>query len=449
MNKFKKSQELFDEELKYLPGGTTSNARLWHNVCPTDMPCAIFAKKAKGAYLWDVDNNKYIDYRLGYGPIILGHAYPKVLNAVKKVMKDGEVFALNNELELKLAKKINKAVKCAEMIRYANSGTEATMTAVRVARAFTKKDKILKFEGHYHGHHDYVLFSLAKHIKSDLGKKPINASLGIPNSIRNLVFAEEWNDFDNVEKTIKRHHKEIACIICEPVTGNSAVIPPEPGFLNHLRELCNKYNIVLIFDEVKTGFRLSLGGAQEIYNVKPDLATFAKALGNGFPIALVAGKKEIMELIGTGRDHVIHGGTYSGNPISMAAANSVIDELQRKEVFESMDIYGRKLMKGMREIYDDNDVDGIVQGFPTMFQTMFTRRDKITNCRAGKSCDFNYFALLQGELARNGIMIDEDPEEAIYISYSHKQHDLNKTLQIFENAVKKIKKVKKTLITLK
>jgi len=251
MNKFKKSQELFDEELKYLPGGTTSNARLWHNVCPTDMPCAIFAKKAKGAYLWDVDNNKYIDYRLGYGPIILGHAYPKVLNAVKKVMKDGEVFALNNELELKLAKKINKAVKCAEMIRYANSGTEATMTAVRVARAFTKKDKILKFEGHYHGHHDYVLFSLAKHIKSDLGKKPINASLGIPNSIRNLVFAEEWNDFDNVEKTIKRHHKEIACIICEPVTGNSAVIPPEPGFLNHLRELCNKYNIVLILVESK------------------------------------------------------------------------------------------------------------------------------------------------------------------------------------------------------
>ena len=444
-NRFKKSQELFNEELKYLPAGTTSNARLWHNICPTDVPCAIFAKKSKGAYLWDVDDNKYIDYRLGYGPIILGHAYQKVLDAVKKIMKDGALFALDNELELKLAKKINKIVKCAEMMRYANSGTEATMTAIRVARAFTKKEKILKFEGHYHGHHDYVLFSLAKHIKED-GKNPISASLGIPNSIKNLVFAEEWNDFDNIERTIKKHHDKIACIICEPVTGNMGVIPPEPGFLNHLRELANKYNIILIFDEVKTGFRLALGGAQEIYNVKPDIATFAKALGNGFPIALVAGKKEVMELIGPGRDHVLHGGTYSGNPISMAAANATLDELQRKEVFESLNHYGRRLMKEIKEIYDDNNVEAIVQGFPTMFQTMFTRHDKITNCREGKKCDFNYFALLQGELLRNGIMLDEDPEEAIYISYSHKNHDLKKTLEVFENAVRKIKKIKKTLI---
>src|SRR3989344_4682953 len=447
MNKFKKSQELFDEELKYLPGGTTSNARLWHNVCPTDMPCAIFAKKAKGAYLWDVDNNKYIDYRLGYGPIILGHAYPKVLNAVKKVMKDGEVFALNNELELKLAKKINKAVKCAEMIRYANSGTEATMTAVRVARAFTKKDKILKFEGHYHGHHDYVLFSLAKHVKEHPGKKSLPASIGIPKSVNKLIFTEEWNDFDNVEKTIKKHHKEIACIICEPVTGNMAVIPPEPGFLNHLRELCNRYNIALIFDEVKTGFRLALGGAQEIYNVKPDLATFAKALGNGYPISLIAGKKEYMELVGPGMNHVMHGGTYSGNPISMAAGNATVDELQRKEVFDHLNHYGRKLMKGINEIYEDNNVDAIVQGFPTMFQSLFTGKDKIVNCREEKKCDINFFALLQGELLRNGIMLDEDPDEAMYVSYSHKEKELNETLEIFNKSVSKVKNIKKTLIS--
>ena len=446
MNKFKKSQELFDEELKYLPAGTTSNARLWHNICPTDVPCAIFAKKAQGAYIWDVDNNKYIDYRLGFGPIILGHSYKKVVQAVHKVEKNGAVYALDNENELRLAKKINKMVKCAEMMRYANSGTEATMTAVRIARAYTKKDKILKFEGHYHGHHDYVLFSLAKHIKKNLGKTPIPASLGIPKNINSLVFAEEWNDFDGVEKTIKKHHKEIACIICEPVAGNMAVIPPEPGFLNHLRELCNKYDIILIFDEVKTGFRLAPGGAQEIYNITPDIATFAKALGNGYPISLIAGKKEIMELVGPGRDHVLHGGTYSGNPLSMAAANATLDELQKKEVFDHLNHYGRKLMKGLRDIYEDNKVDAIVQGFPTMFQSLFTGRDKITNCRQGKNCDINYFALLQGELLRNGIMLDEDPEEAMYISYSHKENDLNKTLELFNNAVSKIKKVRKTLI---
>jgi len=446
MNKFKKSQELFLEDLKYLPAGTTSNARLWHNVCPTDIPCAIFAKKAKGAYIWDVDNNKYIDYRLAFGPIILGHAYPKVLQAVHKAEPNGELFALGNELEIKVAKKINKIIKCAEMMRYANSGTEATMTAIRIARAYTKKNKILKFEGHYHGHHNDVLFSLSKHINSNKGKKPISASLGIPKETNKLIYIEEWNDFDNVEKTIKKHHNEIACIICEPVAGNSYVIPPEPGFLKHLRELCNNYNVALIFDEVKTGFRLSLGGAQEIYNIVPDLASFAKALGNGYPIALIAGKKEFMELVGPGQDHVLHGGTYSGNPISLTAANIVLDELQRKEVFDALNKYGRRLIKGIKEIYEKNDVNAVVQGFPTMFQSIFTKEDKITNCRDSKKSDANFFALLQGELLRNGIMLDEDNEEPMYISYSHKQNELNKTLQVFEYAVKKVKKIKKTLI---
>ncbi len=447
MNKFKKSNELFNEALKYLPAGTTSNARLWRSICPTDVPCAIFIKKAHGPYMWDVDDNKYIDYRLGFGPIILGHGYKKVVDAVNKVQRNGAVYATDNELELKLAKKINKIVKCAEMMRYANSGTEATMTAIRIARAYTKKEKIIKFEGHYHGHHDYVLFSLAKHVKEHSGKKPIPASLGIPKDINKLVFTEEWNDFDGVEKTIKKHHKEIACIICEPVTGNMAVIPPEPGFLNHLRELCNRYNIALIFDEVKTGFRLALGGAQEIYNVKPDLATFAKALGNGYPISLIAGKKEYMELVGPGMNHVMHGGTYSGNPISMAAGNATVDELQRKEVFDHLNHYGRKLMKGINEIYEDNNVDAIVQGFPTMFQSLFTGKDKIVNCREEKKCDINFFALLQGELLRNGIMLDEDPDEAMYVSYSHKEKELNETLEIFNKSVSKVKNIKKTLIS--
>ncbi|MEK6835803.1 MAG: aminotransferase class III-fold pyridoxal phosphate-dependent enzyme, partial [Nanoarchaeota archaeon] len=264
-----------------------------------------------------------------------------------------------------------------------------------------------------------------------------------------LVYVEEWNDFDSVENTIKKHHKEIACIICEPVTGNMAVIPPELGFLNHLRELCNKYNIALIFDEVKTGFRLAPGGAQEIYNVTQDLATFAKSLGNGYPIAAVVGKKEFMQLVGPGIDKVFHGGTYVGNPVSMTAANVTLDILQKKEIWDHLNHYGRAFMKGLRGIYNDNNVDAIVQGFPTMFQSMFTGKDKIINCREGKKCDLNFFALLQGELLRNGVMIDEDPEEAMYISYSHKNPELNKTLEVFSNAVRKVRKIKKTLITLK
>ncbi len=445
-NPFKKSQELFAEEEKYIPAGASSNARLWKNVCPTDIPCAIFGKKSKGAYIWDVDGNKYIDYRLAFGPIILGHAYPEVLKQVHKAEANGELFALDNELEVKVAKKISKLVKCAEMLRYTNSGTESTMTALRIARGYTKKEKILKFEGHYHGHHDYLLFSLAKHITPHVTKIPLVASLGIPKDIQKLIYVEEWNDFDNVEKTIKQHHKEIAAIICEPVTGNSYVIPPEPGFLKHLRELCDKYDVALIFDEVKTGFRLSLGGAQEVYNVTPDIATFAKSIGNGYPIAFVSGKKEFMSIIGPGPSKVFHGGTYSGNPVSLKAADVTLDILQRKEIFDHLNKYGRNLMKGIRKIYDDNDVDAIVQGFPTMFQSIFTKEDKITNCREGKKCDVNFFALLQGELLRNGVMLDEDNEEPMYISYSHKQKELNKTLEVFENAVRKVKKVKKTLI---
>jgi len=440
MNRYKNSQNAFTKAKKYLPAGTTSNARLWKNVCLADSSCGIYGKKAKGAYIWDLDGNKYIDYRLGFGPVILGHSYQKIRDAVHKIDGNGLVYALDNELEIEVAKKVNRMVRCAEMVRYTNSGTESTMTALRIARGYTKKEKIIKFEGHYHGHHDYLLFSLPKHIKDHKDKKPVQGSLGIPKAISKLVYTEEWNDFSGVEKNVRRNHKEIAAIICEPVTGNSSVILPTEGFLKHLRELCNKYNIALIFDEVKTGFRLAPGGAQEVYKVTPDLAAFAKSLANGYPIGLVAGKKEFMSLIGPGKDKVFHGGTYSGNPVSMAAANATLDELRKDEVFEHLNSYGRELIRKINKLYDDYNLSAIIQGFPTMFQSLFTEKEQITNCRdKNKFCDISIFSELQKELMKKGIMIDEDSEEAVYTSFSHKKEELKKTLDAYEDAIKSVK----------
>ncbi len=437
---YDKSEKLFKEILKYVPAGTSSNFRLWGGaICPPGYEkCAMFGKKARGAYLWDVDGNKYVDYRMAFGPIILGHGYKPVLDAVHKAENDGALFGLNTEVEIEVAKKITKMIKSAEMVRFTNSGTESTMTAIRVARAYTKKNKILKFEGHYHGHHDYLLFSLAKKLSHNHHIVPEVASYGVPKPINDLIYVDQWNDFAGVEHTLKNHHKEIGAIICEPVTGNSSVIPPEKGFLNHLRELCDKYNVALIFDEVKTGFRLAPGGAQEIYNVTPDITTLAKAMGNGYPVAAVAGKKEFMELIGPGQ--VFHGGTYSANRISMVASNATLKELAKKEVFDHMNNVGGRLLKEIPKIFEDHKVNAILQGFPTMFKFMFTGKNKIVNCRESiNACNLNLSLVLQRELLKRGVMIDEEPEEPIYISYSHGKKEADKMINALDDSLNAIK----------
>lgn len=431
--KFNKSMELFREAQKYLPAGVSSNARVWKGaICPSYMPCSIFIKKANGSHIWDVDGNEFIDYRLGYGPIILGHSFEAVRKEVHRAEKDGTVFALDNELEIVVAKKIKSFVKCAEMIRYANSGTEATMAAIRLARWYTDKEKIIKFEGHYHGHHDYLLYNTYPPFDS-VRRKPIPASFGIPDKIKDYIIIEDWNDFDSIEKTVNKNHNEVAAIICEPVMGNAAVIPPEKGYLKHLRKLCDDYGIVLIFDEVKTGFRLSDGGAQKIYNVKPDIATFAKSLGNGYPIAALTGIQDIMEEIAPNK--VLQGGTYSGNRISLTAANATLNFIKKNDVFGYLNKYGSKLMKGIQEIFDDHNIYAIVQGFPEMFQFLFTKKESIKNYRDLKYCDMQLFAKLQFELLKRGVMIDEDNGEPMYTCYSHNENDMDKTLEAIEESI--------------
>lgn len=440
-----KSMKLFSQALKLMPGGVSSNARLWQTAqfCPIYTPCTIFAKRAYGSHIWDIDNNKYIDYRLGFGPVILGHSYPAVTKEVIKEERKGTVYALDNELELDVSKQIIDMVPCAEMVRFSVTGTEATMHAIRLARAYTKKEVILKFEGHYHGGHDYLLYSTEPPYETKI--KPFPQSLGIPKAINKLVIVETFNNFVSIEKTVKENHKKIAAIILEPIMGNSAAIMPKEGYLKFLKELCDRYNIVLIFDEVKTGFRVSRGGAQELYNVTPHLATFAKSMSNGYPMSAITGQEEIMKLFGPGPHKVTQGGTFASNPVSLTAAKATLKVLRNRDVYSKINRYGKGLMKGIKEILTDNNVKAVVQGHPAMFQYVCTNnRNVIYNYRElHTTYGLDLFAKIQYWLLTKGVLVDEDYQECWYICLSHEQQkDLKQTLDAFAFAVEHAKNSK-------
>ncbi len=431
--KFDKSLKLFSEALKYLPAGVGSNARLWRSgICPPGLPCSIFISHAKGAYIWDVDGNKYIDYRLGFGPVILGHAYDKVNARVRESMKNGVIYGAGHELEIKVAKKICSLMPCAEMVRFSNAGTEATMNAIRVARAVTKKDKIIKFEGHFHGNHDYLLWSTEPPF--ELPAKPVTQTLypqswGIPNAVKDTLIVDRWNDFEAIEKTVKMNKDDVAAIITEPIMGNAAAIMPKPGYLKHLRELCDRYGLLLIFDEVKTGFRVDLGGAQKLFKITPDLAAIGKAMGNGYPVSALVGKMEYMESIGPGK--VAQGGTYASNPLSLTAVDATLDELKRRNAIEHIRKMGTILMKGLDQIFDDLGVHHLINGVPGMFEIAFTRKEEINEWRDLRFCELKMYSFLHSELLKKGIIVDADIEEPIFLSFSHKKEEIEKTLEAY------------------
>ncbi len=433
-----RSMELYREAQSVLPAGVSSNARVWRAVCPTYMPCSIFVSRAKGSHLWDVDGNEYIDYRMGFGPVILGHSDPRIHDAVHKVDENGLIYALSHELEIRVAKKIISMVRCAEMVRFCNSGTEATMHAIRVARAYTRREKIVKFEGMYHGAHDYLLYSTDPHFEELKGPpRSIPQSAGIPKAIDKLCVVERWNDADRIEKLVKTRGEEIAAIITEPIMGNCSAIMPRDGYLKHLRQLCSDHGILLIFDEVKTGFRVGRGGAQERFGVTPDLATFAKSMGNGYPVACFAGSTEIMNTIGPAK--VVHGGTYSGNPVSLAAVDATLDILRTDAVWARLTSFGTNLMKRIREVADETNVDVLLNGVPEMFQLLFTRQHEVREYRDLAKCDLNRYAALHVELMNHGVMIDEDNMECFFTCASHDDADLEKTLSALREGLKDIK----------
>ncbi len=433
-----RSMELYQQAQAVLPAGVSSNARVWRAVCPSYMPCSIFVSKAKGSHIWDVDGNEYIDYRMGFGPVILGHSDSRIHESVHAVDENGLVYALSHELEITVAKKIADMVPCAEMVRFANSGTEATMHAIRVARAYTHREKIVKFEGMYHGAHDYLLYSTDPLFDEVRGPpRAIPKSAGIPKAINKLCLVERWNAFDRIDKLVQRLGDEIAAIITEPIMGNCAAIMPKDGYLKHLRQLCSDHGILLIFDEVKTGFRVGPGGAQERFGVTPDLATFAKSMGNGYPVACFTGSTEIMNIIGPAK--VVHGGTYSGNPVSLAAVDATLDVLRNPSVYGQLEAFGRRLMQGIQEVAEESKVDLLLNGVPEMFQVLFTGQGEVHEYRDLAKCDLNRYAGLHVEMMNHGVMIDEDNMECFFTCAAHSDEDLEATLVALHKSLADIK----------
>jgi glutamate-1-semialdehyde 2,1-aminomutase len=433
---FARSLQLHQMALELLPGGVSSNARLWHEGCSLQRPCTIFVEKANGSHLTDVDGNVYIDYRLGFGPVILGHSHPAVHDAVHRRDEAGLVFALPHEQEARVARQIRAMVPCAEFVRFANSGTEATMTAIRIARAVTGRERFVKFEGAYHGAHDTVLFSTdppSDRVGPPERPNAVPKGTGIPKQLADLVVIQRFNQPAALETTFGAIGSDLAGVIVEPVMGNAAVIPPDPDFLPTLRRLCDAHGALLIFDEVKTGFRLAAGGAQEVYGVKPDLATVAKSMGNGYPVAAILGRRRVMQEIGPGR--VVHGGTYSGNQLSLTAVEATLHYLREHPVYDTIRKFGAGLMKAFDDTLTDRKIPHLVQGHPAMFQWLLTDRP-VREYRDLDHVDGARFRRIQLELLHRGVMIDEDFGEPMFTCFAHDGQDLDQTVEAFDQAIR-------------
>lgn len=425
-----KTKAIFQRASKVLPYGVNSNFRYWGE------DDTLIITRGQDAYIWDADGKKYIDYRLAFGPIILGHAHPAVSAAVAEAIQQGILFAWTTPLEIEVAEHICRLTGV-DKVRLTNTGTEATMHALRVARAYTGRENFIKFEGMYHGMHDYVLFDTASTPLGALGSRrsPVSVpvSSGIPRGIAQYVTNLPFNDFDLVEAAVKANWGNTAAILVEPVMGNSAGIMPVPGFLAHLRELCDAYGIVLIFDEVKTGFRIATGGAQQLFGVRADLVTYAKALGNGFPIAALAGKEEVMMTINPGE--VVEGGTFTGNVVGTAAARATLELLENEPVMASIQENGRTLMNGIDEILTRRGIPHAMSGLPSMFSYSLGIETAPRDYRDYCQSDLHLYEELAMELARRGVCPDVDGREPWFLCYSHTAAVVEETLSAFEGAV--------------
>ncbi|NOX63281.1 MAG: aspartate aminotransferase family protein [Chloroflexi bacterium] len=430
-----KTQEYFQRASKVIPYGVNSNFRYWGD------EDTLVIRRGEGAYVWDMDDKRYIDYRLGFGPIILGHAHPQVVQAVQEAITQGVVFAWTTPLEIEVAERLCRMTGV-DKVRLTNTGSEATMHALRIARAYTNREKFIKFEGCYHGQVDYFMFSTASAEKRMLGSRrspiPAATTSGIPKDIAKYVISLPFNDFERLEETIEAQWPDIAAIFVEPVLGNAAGILPSPGYLEKIRELTEKYGIVLIFDEVKTGFRIANGGAQEYFGIQADLVTYAKAMGNGFPIAAIAGKEEVMMTIEPGA--MAHGGTYSGNMAGVAAAAATLRILEEEPVIETINRRGQRLMSGIDEILTDAGIPHSVTGAPPMFSLFLGSNDAPKDFREYLSGDGDLYEEIAMELIQRGVQPDADGREPWFLCYALSEEDVDFTLNAFEDAVKAAKK---------
>ena len=413
-----KSQTLFKDAQNYIPGGVNSPARALKSVGGSP----LFIKKGKGCKLYDVDSNEYIDYVLSWGPLILGHCHPNVIKKLEDILKIGTSFGAPTELETKLASLVVKRVPSVEKVRMVNSGTEATMSAIRLARGFTNRDIIIKFDGCYHGHADTLLVEAG----SGVATLNIPGSPGVPKDIVSNTLSLEFNDIDGFKKVMEEKGDKIACVIVEPVAGNMGMVLPQQGFLQSLREYTSKFGALLIFDEVMTGFRVAYNCAQSFFNIDPDITCFGKVIGGGLPVGAYGGKKEIMAHIAP-EGGVYQAGTLSGNPLAMAAGIATLEELDKQGVYENLNAKMEKLLSGLKASADNAGIDLTVVQAGTMAGVFFNKSD-VNNFNDAKKCDLKMFSAYYHGMLKRGVYLPPSQFEAIFMSTAHTDEDIEKTI---------------------
>ncbi len=431
----KHSHELFERAQKSLVEGVNSPSR----GATVYSGGPIMLERGKGAHVWDADGNEYVDCMMSFGALIHGHAHPKLASVVCNAMNDGSHFAAATSAEIDAAERFCRMVPSAEVVRFANTGSEATMLALRLARAHTGRRKFLKFEGHYHGWYDPFLLNAHSHPPQELGTKEVPARIpdsdGIPQATFDDVVLAPWNDIPVLERVMRQHGRELAAVISEPIMANMGCIPPQDGYLQRLRDLTRQYGALLILDEVVTGFRYAPGGCQEYYGIQPDLSTFGKALGAGFPVGAVAGSRQIMDRMRWGENMVLHYGTFNGHRLTMKVVAANLDLLSAKDTYAKLHATGDAVIGGLREIFRRRKINGIVQGFGPMFQIYFTDRDAIHDyrdyCAYVDTSRFSRFVQL---LLDRGVYMTPSNGLHWIISTAHTQDDVETLLKATDQA---------------
>ncbi|HJN51663.1 MAG: glutamate-1-semialdehyde 2,1-aminomutase [Pseudomonadales bacterium] len=424
-----RSELLFEQAQVHLPGGVNSPVRAFGRVGGSP----LFFKRGEGAYLIDEDDKRYVDYIGSWGPMILGHAHPKVIGALKETIENGLSFGAPTEIETRMADRICELLPAIESVRMVSSGTEATMSAIRLARGYTGRDKIVKFEGCYHGHCDSLL------VKAGSGALTIGEpdSSGVPTSFAEQTITLPYNDLDQVAETFKSIGSEIALIIVEPVAGNMNCVPPVTGFLAGLRQLCDDYGVVLIFDEVMTGFRVALGGAQTLYNVAPDLTTLGKVIGGGMPVGAFGGRKEIMHCVAP-LGSVYQAGTLSGNPVAMTAGLVTLNEISRGGFFEDLTLATERLATGLKERAAQTNIPFTTNQAGGMFGFFFSEEERIKTFDQVMACDAERFNKFFHSMLDKGVNLAPSPFETGFVSAAHGDEEIQFTLDAAEASFKKL-----------
>ncbi len=419
---------MYERASAIMPGGANSNFRSWGED-------TIYIDRGKGSHIWDIDGNEYIDLRMGYGPVILGHADPRVDDYVNERMRRGVAFSLTSEDEVRATELIRELTGWVEMARLTVSGTEATMHAMRTARAFTGRTKIVKFEGQYHGVHDYALISVVPNDISLLGDRdnPVRLAWGrgIPPAVADTIIPVSYNDVEMLRRVFEAEGDDIAGVIIEPVLGNAQGILPREGFHQEVRAITKQYGALLIFDEVKTGFRFARGGAAEYFGIEPDIASFAKAMGNGYPAAAFGGKREVMEVM---PKHMSHGGTYAGNRVAASAAVATLETLRDGTVLAGIAETGRKIQAGLADVVARRGLPLAFTGHPTMFGMVFQEQPPV-DYRGWASTDHELYDAVAVGMHRRGAMPEPDSREPWFISAAHDDGDVARIVEIFSDSL--------------